>query len=177
MKIFLIAGKAGSGKSEIAKMIKEYYIYKLQKCAITQYSKFIKYFALELTDWDGNPNTKPRAYLQQIGDKIRNYDDKYFTNRMIEDINIYATLCDVLVVSDVRFPNEIEEIKLNYDNVYSIYIENQFANSPLTIDEQMHISETALENYNDFDYIIVNDKDINVLKEKVFKILEGLEKK
>ena len=42
MRIFLIAGKAGSGKNEVAKLIKEYYIYKLEECAITSYSKYIK---------------------------------------------------------------------------------------------------------------------------------------
>ena len=174
MKIFLVAGKANSGKGEVAKLIKEFYIYKLKKCAITQYSKFIKLFAEELTDWDGNPNNKPRTYLQTLGDTIRSVDSKYFTNRMLDDIKIYEKEVDVLVVSDVRFPEEIEEIKLNYDNVYSLYVENQFGSSNLTLQEQTHISETALENYNEFDYIIVND-DLNNLKDKVFKILEGLE--
>ncbi len=176
MKIFLIAGKAGSGKGEVAKFIKEYYIYKLQTCAITQYSKYIKLFAEELTDWDGNPNTKPRTYLQQLGDQIREIDSKFFVNRMIDDIKIYEKECNNLVVSDVRYPEEIEDIKLNYNDVYSIYVENQFGNSSLTLEEQMHKSETALENYNEFDYIIVND-DYNTLKDKVFKILEGIEVK
>ena len=174
MKIFLVAGKANSGKGEVAKLIKEYYIYKLQKCAITEYSKYIKMFASELTDWDGNINTKPRNYLQTLGDTIREVDAKYFTKRMLEDLKIYEKECDVLVISDVRFPNEIEEIKLNYDNVYAIYVENQFSVSNLTLEEQTHISETALENYNDFDYIITND-NLENLKDKVFKILEGIE--
>ena len=41
MRIFLIAGKAGSGKNVVAKLIKEYYIYKVEECAITSYSKYI----------------------------------------------------------------------------------------------------------------------------------------
>ena len=66
MKIFLISGTAGSGKGEVAKLIKEFYIYKLESSVITEYSKYLKSFARELTDWDGNPNTKPRKYLQFI---------------------------------------------------------------------------------------------------------------
>ena len=31
MKIFVVGGKSGSGKGEVAKMIEEYYIYKLKK--------------------------------------------------------------------------------------------------------------------------------------------------
>ena len=41
MRIFLIGGKSGSGKGEVAKIIKEYYIYKLETCAITEYSKYL----------------------------------------------------------------------------------------------------------------------------------------
>ncbi len=173
MRIFLIAGKAGSGKGEVAKIIKEYYIYKLEKCVITEYSKPLKKFAQELTDWDGNPNTKPRKYLQDLGDQIRKIDSKYFINKMLDDLKIYETLTDNLVISDVRMPDEIEDIKLNYDNVYSICVENQFGASKLSVEEQAHITETALEDYAEFDYILANDSYDN-LKDKVFKFLEGI---
>ena len=174
MKIFLVGGKAGSGKSEVAKYIKEYYIYKIESCVITEYSKYLKRFAIELTDWDGNANTKPRTYLQELGDKIRDLNSKYFINNMIEDLRIYKTLTENVVVSDVRYPDEIEDIKLNFDDVYAIYVENQFSKSNLTLEEQTHRSETALEDYPEFDYVLANDK-IEDLKDKVFKFLEGLE--
>ncbi len=173
MKIFLVAGKAGSGKGEVAKLIKEYYIYKLESCVITQFSKYLKSFAKELTDWDGNENTKPRAYLQQLGDKIRSKDEKYFINNMIDDLKIYDGLTDNVVISDVKLPAEIEDIKLNFDNVYAIWVENQFSQSNLSLEEQTHLTETALETYNEFDYILANDK-MEVLKDKVFKYLEGI---
>ncbi len=176
MKIFLIAGKAESGKGEVAKLIKEYYIYKLENCVITEYSKYLKSFAQELTDWDGNVNTKPRAYLQELGDKVRQIDNKFLTNRMLEDLKVYASLADVVVISGVRLPEEIEEIKLNYDNVYTICVENQFSQSNLSIAEQTHITETALDDYAEFDYILVNDTK-EKLKEKVFKFLDGIEAK
>lgn len=174
MRIFLVAGKAGSGKGEVAKLIKEYYIYKLENCVITEYSKYLKRFAQELTDWDGNPNTKPRKYLQELGDKVRTINSKYFTNNMVNDLNIYEKLTNNVVVSDVRFPSEIEEVKLNFDNVYAIYVENQFGPSKLSLEEQSHITETALENYQEFDYVLAND-NIETLKDKVFKYLEGIE--
>lgn len=174
MKIFLIAGKAGSGKGEVAKLIQEFYIYKLETCVVTEYSKYLKEYAMELTDWDGNSNTKPRAYLQELGDKVRSIDEKFLTNRMLDDLRVYDTLADVVVIGDVRLPLEIEEIKLNYDDVYTICVENQFKQSSLSIAEQTHITETALDNYEEFDYILVND-DKEALKDKVFKFLEGVE--
>ena len=61
--------------------------------------------------------------------------------------------------------------KINFFN--SIFLIT-FAPSKLTIKQQSDITETALERYTDFDYTIAND-DINLLKDKVFKILEGIE--
>ena len=173
MRIFLVAGTAGSGKGEVAKLIKEYYIYKLEECVITEYSKYLKMFAQELTDWDGNPNTKPRKYLQELGDKVRSIDSKYLINNMIEDLQVYKEYVDNVVIADVRLPQEIEDIKLNYDNVYAIYVINQHSKSILSVEEQAHITETSLEDYNEFDYIIPNDK-LETLKDKVFSFLEGL---
>lgn len=176
MKIFVVAGKAGSGKGEVAKIINEFYIYKLQTCVVTEYSKYLKRFAVEMTDWDGVSANKPRDFLQQFGSKIRAYDKNFFTKRMIEDINLYELGgIDVVIIADARMKEEIEKLKLNFDDVYSIYVVNQFAQSELSITQQAHITETALEDYDDFDYTIAND-DLKTLKEKVFKILEGIEK-
>lgn len=174
MKIFVIGGKSGSGKNEIAKMIEEYYIYKLKKCITTEFSKYIKLFAKELTDWDGISANKPRRFLQEFGAKVRAYDERFLTKRMIEDISLYEGFADVVIISDARMPIEFEEMKQSFDDVTSILVINNFAESKLTIEEQSDITETALETYNEFDYIIAND-DINKTKEKVFKILEELE--
>ena len=171
MRIFLIAGKAGSGKNEVAKLIKEYYIYKLEECAITSYSKYIKNFALELTNWDGTESNKPRDFMQRLGDDMRKNDPNFLVSNMIKDITIYQKYVENVVISDVRMPNEIEEIKNSFENVYAFYIVNQCGSSKLTIEQQSHITEVALEDYPDFDYIIAND-DLSKLKEKVFAILD-----
>ena len=140
-----------------------------------EYSKYLKNFALELTDWDGISANKPRDFLQNFGSQIRAYDKYFFTKRMIEDINIYALAgIDVVIIADARMPEEFEEMKENYDEVYSLLVVNQFAQSKLTIAQQSHITETALENYEEFDYTFAND-DLNTLKDKVFKYLEGVE--
>ena len=173
MRIFVIAGKAGSGKNEVARIIKEYYIYKLEDCAVTSYSKYIYNFAKELTDWDGMPGNKPRDFMQKVGDIIREVHPNYFTSNMIEDIPIYEKYVNNLVISDARMPGELDKIRDSFENVYTIYVENQFATSKLTIEQQSHITEHALEGYNDFDYIIANDTMEN-LKDKVFKILEEI---
>ena len=175
MKIFLICGKSGSGKGEVANIIKEYFIYKKENTVITEFSKPLKAFAKELTDWNGELSAKPRGYLQGLGDKIRSIDEKFFINSMLNDLRMYENLTNNVVISDVRFPMEIDDIKTAYDNVYAIYVENNFSQSKLSITEQTHITETALDSYNDFDYMIVND-NYESLRDKVFKIMEEVMK-
>lgn len=172
MRIFLVAGKAHSGKATIANIIKEYY--KEEKTIITEYSKYIKLYAKEMLDWDGAYETKPRGFLQKLGYDVRTNMDKYFfINRMLDDIKIYIKYTDVknIIIADCRYAEEIESIKEKFDNVTSIYTINEFGTNLLTDDEKRHISETSLENYEHFDYVIHNN-DINKLKEEVIKILE-----
>lgn len=173
MKIFLIAGKAGSGKAEIAKMIKEYYIYQKQDAVITEYSKYLKEYAKEMTEWDGYETNKPRKFLQDLGSYIRNDLNKpdFFTKRMIEDISIYERDFEVCVVCDIRYPNEIEDIKKVYSDVTTILVINQFGISPLSIEEQVHPSELAMESYDNYDFTIINNS-LPEVKELLFKMLE-----
>ena len=102
---------------------------------------------------------------------MRELDEDFLVSNMIKDITIYQKYVENLVISDVRMPNEIDKIKSSFDNVYSIYVVNQFGSSKLTIEQQSHITENALENYTDFDYTIAND-ELDKLKEKVFTILD-----
>lgn len=173
MKIFVVGGKSGSGKNEVAKMIMEYYTYEKKKCVISEFSKYIKLFAKELTDWDGISQKKPREFLQSFGARVRRYDKDFLTRRMIEDVALYEDYADVLIISDARLPHEFDSMKENFSQVISILVINQFGESKLSIEEQSDITERALENYDKFDAIIAND-DLDKTKEKVFKLLEGL---
>ena len=171
MKVFLIAGKAGCGKDEVAKLIKS----KLDNTVITSLSKYIKLFALEWTDWNGNEDNKPREFLQTMGDKLRAIDKDYLTKRIYEDIEVYKKEeISNIVVSDVRLVNEINYFK-NKSNLEVITIRVNCENSKrcLTDNEKCHITETELDKYNEFDYIIDNkfDKELEI---QINNILEGM---
>ena len=99
---------------------------------------------------------------------------KMLVNRMIEDIKVYSLYYDVVIISDVRFPEEIEEMKKTFKDVYSIYVVNQFGQSELSLQEQTHVTETALENYSNFDVTITND-NINVLDNRVIDFIERVD--
>lgn len=175
MKIYLVAGRAGSGKGEVAKIIKEHYLSKKRKPIITEYSKYLKLYANEILGWNGE-EPKPRKFLQELGVTIKENMDmpKMLVNRMIEDIKVYSLYYDVVIISDVRFPEEIEEMKKTFKNVYSIYVVNQFGQSELSLKEQTHVTETALENYSNFDVTITND-NINVLDNRVIDFIERVD--
>jgi len=175
MKIYLVAGRAGSGKGEVAKIIKEYYLSKKRKPIITEYSKYLKLYANEILGWNGE-EPKPRKFLQELGVTIKENMDmpKMLVNRMIEDIKVYSLYYDVVIISDVRFPEEIEEMKKTFKDVYSIYVINQFGQSELSLQEQTHVTETALENYSNFDVTITND-NINVLDNRVIDFIERVD--
>ena len=165
--IYLISGKARSGKNEVSKIIKEHYSNK--KSITISFGYYIKDYAKRISDWDGNEETKPRDLLQQLGiELIKNkIDDKLFINRIIEDIEVFSYFYDVIIVSDIRLKDELETLKNKYKNSISIRV-NRNKDNFLTHSQKEHLTETNLDNYDDFDYVIINDED---LKKKVEDIL------
>ncbi len=169
MRVFLIAGKAGSGKNEVANLIKK----NLSNTVITSLSKYIKLFALELTDWDGRDFNKPRAFLQNMGDTLRAIDEDFLVKRMKEDFTVYKKLAMENVVVDLRLRHEIEYFKkIEEIEVITIYVAASSSSRELSDDEKNHLTEIDLDTYNQYDYIIENHFDKR-LEEDVKRILEG----
>ena len=111
MKVYLIAGRARSGKTQTAKILKELLEKENRKVVITEYSKYIKLFAKDFLGWDMISEPKPRAFLQEMGEYVRHLNkDTYFTERMKEDLRIYEHFVDVVIISDVRMPKELDEL-------------------------------------------------------------------
>ena len=171
-KIIILSGQAQSGKNETANIIKEYYENKNKKTVILAYAKYLKDYAKEIINWDLKEETKPRELLQQLGvELIKNQiDENMLINRIKEDIKVYEYFFDVIIIADARFESEIEEIRNK--NTTVIKIEGKENN--LTQTQKNHITETALNNYNNYDYIIENKKTKKELKEQIEKIMEEI---
>ena len=172
--IFLIVGKARHGKDTVSDLIRDYY--KDKKTINDSYAYYMKDYAKRITDWDGSENTKPREFLQQFGTNlVRNkIDEFFFINRMIEDLKIFSYFFDVVTISDGRLVKEIDTIRENFNNVIVIRVNRPNFDNGLTEEQKNHLTETGLDNYNNYDYIIENDGTIENLKDKIEKILEGL---
>ncbi len=172
-KIYMIAGKARHGKDTIGGYIKEYYLKKGFKTIILQISSPLKYYASKALDWDGSEETKPRTFLQEVGTIIRSdIDEKFFTNRLIEDIKILGNYCDVIVITDVRLPLEFNEVSNSFQNVKKVFVERSNFESDLSKVEKKHAIENSLGDYHDYDIYIKNDGNLNQLKSKIESILE-----
>ena len=167
-KIFILSGKARSGKNEIAKIIEKYYSNK--DTISISFGHYIKDYAKRVSNWDGSEETKPRELLQQLGiELIKNkINNKLFINRILEDIEIFSYFYDIIIITDARLVDEIETLKENYPNSLSIrVIRNDYDNN-LTSDQKNHLTEIDLDSYKNFDYVIENN---NKLIEKIENIL------
>lgn len=167
-KIFIISGKARSGKNEIAKIIEKRYSNK--KCITISFGYYIKDYVKRISNWDGSENTKPRELLQQLGiELIRNKINKrLFIDRILQDIEIFSYFYDIIIISDVRLLDEITILKENYPNLVSIrVIRNNYENN-LTKEQKKHLTETDLDNFTNFDYIVENNEK---LEDEIIKIL------
>ena len=175
MKVYMIAGKAGAGKNTTANYIKEYYESIGKKTIITEMSKYLKLYAEEIVDWDRRRETKPRTFLQSVGDFVRKeaFTDTFFIDRILEDMKVYEKFADIVIIADVRYPMEIKAIENKYDSI-SIEVINEFSEYDLKPNEKNHASENALNSYKEFNYIIHN-KTFENLKEDAINIVKEVE--
>ena len=117
----------------------------------------------------------PRLLLQTIGtDIVRTINPDIWVNSLMNDYISYADaingtskikkLYPNWIISDVRFLNEVKAIKKKDGITIRINRESAYNST--------HSSETALDDYEDFDYIIDNNNCIDCLIEKVKEILK-----
>lgn len=172
--IYMIGGKARHGKDTIANYIKKYYEENNKKSIILQISTPLKFYASKALDWDGSEESKPRKFLQHLGIDIirKNMGEKFLINRLIDDIKVLSEFCDVIIVSDVRMPIEFEEIKKSFNNVKNVFVDRINYDNNLFNNESKHITETALDSFNNYDYVIKNDGTLEDLEKKVVTILK-----
>ncbi|MEE3342943.1 MAG: hypothetical protein VZS44_02515 [Bacilli bacterium] len=166
--VFCICGKAGSGKGVVANKLKESYTKKEYKVIISPYTKYLKKYASEILGEEITENNKPRTFLQKFSKEVIKEKlgyKNFFINRQLEDISIYQYYFDIIIISDVRFPKEIECIKDKGYKTISIGVIRENYDNGLTDTEKKDITETALDNYNKYDFIIKNDGKKDLTKE------------
>lgn len=85
-------------------------------------------------------------------------------------LEIPKTVTPNWIITDLRFPNEFEAVKDKGFNIRVIRDKGFWGNSPQTMMNTLHPSETALDNHQ-FTYEIINNGTIEELIEQVKQIL------
>ena len=118
-KIIIISGKASSGKSLSANIIKE----NTNNTILLAYADYLKMYAKNISGWDGSEDTKPRELLQQLGVELikNNINENMLINRIIEDIKVYDNLSAKEILYDlqgriVKNPSKGIYIKISNNN-------------------------------------------------------------
>lgn len=167
--IYVLSGKAKSGKNQVANMINDFYHDK--KCIQLSFAKYLKEYVKNITDWDGNEETKPRDILQSLGiDLLKKINPTLLISRVCDDIKVYSHFYDVIIITDARLIDEIETIKNNFKCI-TIRVLNKLDNN-LTNKQKNHITEIDLDNYNKFDYVIENNENIENQVMDILKVIK-----
>lgn len=158
--IFLVSGKAGSGKSTFTQDA----ILELDKFGIKakrmSFAAKIKDIASQYFCWNGTKDERGRTLLQHLGECGREYHINTWVNNLIHDIVTDVSNTKVYIIDDCRYVNEITCFEHDYRfKVIKINIQRTNYNSNLTLEQQMDVSENGLNNYAGFDTIIINNSD------------------
>lgn len=178
-KIILFSGKAENGKTTAAEILKKKLEVLGEKVVITRNAYYLKDLAKKYCGWDGIKDEKGRKLLQNLGtDIIRQKLNKpnFHVGRICEDIEICQNYVDYILIDDTRFKNEIYYPKAMFgDKVITINVKRTDPNfkSTLTDEQLKHPSETALDDFNEFDYII-EAKNLEDLDRAITHILNEI---
>lgn len=168
MKLYVIGGKAKSGKNTFGKFIREElkkYGYKPCVMHLTQplYSYAENYF-----EWNEHCDEKPREFLQKMGIEIikeKLGKKTFLLDRLSEDIEILSEFFDVFIITDARLKEEFKYLRNKHDKVTTIKLErDNYETTLLSESEKEHITENDLNDFYDFDYIINNTSIIDIKK-------------
>lgn len=147
MKIGL-SGRAGCGKSTIADYLIQHYGFRRYAFA-TKLKEICNEMFPEIL---ALPKVKHRWLLQKVGtDWFRSVDSDVWVKYLIRNVS-----GENIIVDDMRFKNEADALREAGFLVVRVERDAELRGAWGYNVEDVHISETALDNY-DFDYTLFND--------------------
>lgn len=148
MKVICISGKAGHGKDTAALYLKEQLEVGENRVLIAHYGDLVKYVCKTFFNWDGQKDRAGREMLQTVGtDIVRDEDPDYWVRFISDMLNFFESSWDYVLIPDCRFQNEIEYLIESGFRVTHMRIIRDNYVSDMPEEQQIHISETALDDY------------------------------
>ena len=147
MKVILISGKAEAGKDSTFDILNRLIPDEFKKIRMA-YGDYVKETAKQLWGWDGKKDEKGRALLQWWGTEyVRARYPDFWVETVVRLARVIKDEVNYLVITDVRFPNEITAWNKNEFDVVTVRVERPGHENALTEEQRNHISETALDNW------------------------------
>lgn len=170
MKVVLISGHAQNGKDACANIIKGCLVRSGKKVLVCHYGDLLKYICKTFFEWDGLKDNRGRTLLQYVGtDVIRAKREDYWVDFITGILGLFQNEWDYVLIPDTRFPNEVERMKEQFDTTH-IRVERKHFKSPLSLEQQSHPSETALDSCVP-DVLVQNDGSLEDLHKKIEEMI------
>ena len=177
--IYIICGGAKSGKTTFGNMLRDELKYNSLKPCVMQITGPLYHYAEDYFTWDRLRDEKPREFLQRFGIEIlkeKLNKPHFLINRLMEDIEVLDTFFDTFIISDVRFNEEIEILKDKYKDVVVIKLIRPFFDDELTMEQKMHVTEKAVDEITNFDYLVQNTS-LKELEKQAKDIVKDINKR
>ena len=113
----------------------------------------------------------PRKIMQELGEKMREISPSIWVDVVFEDTipKYLAQGYDCFAIADTRYPNEVEGVHANSGVVVRIDREGVGVTAG-----KEHSSETALRDYNKFDFIIENNGSLEDFYARLDRMMEDI---
>ncbi|MFW6272626.1 MAG: hypothetical protein ACOC2U_02460 [bacterium] len=147
--------------------------YMMNRDSVENVEKSIDKLIIKDENWFEDKTDITRNILQLYGTEIfrKRVDDDWWVNKVKKECE--ESDSDIIIVTDCRFPNEIEKMFSNEYKTITIRIERSI-NTEEHISQ--HDSEKALDDFTSWDYIVKNDGTIEDLNKSSVTIVEYIEK-
>lgn len=164
-KIFLLHAAARSGKNTCADAMKDYYVNSYHKrVLIIAFADYVKFVLDKYYDTPAERTEEYRTRIQQFAtEQVRASDVNYWANVVSDLLVAIQEDWDIVIIPDWRFGNERVALVSRFHE-YGIPVKTMLIDRPnieevdeMTEEQRAHISERNLDNYQNFDYTVINE--------------------
>lgn len=172
-KVILFSGKAGAGKDTVAAEVCKQLREQGYSTVVMHYADVLKFICSKYFGWDGNKDEKGRSLLQHVGtDVIRKQEPNYWVDFITHLLHLFESEWDYVLIPDCRFRNEISCMAEKFPTTHVRVVRPNYI-STLTLEQQKHPSETALDNVTP-DLIFNNEGSIEELPTQVSMLVDWI---
>ena len=173
-----LSGLKRSGKDTIGS-----YLIQRYNCKRFAFADEVKRLARELFPEEFVQNDKPVDLLQWLGNTMRQRNPDVWINKLSTMIQLTKDPVPNLVVTDVRYPNEVQALKKLGFTIVKVQVPVEVSverckATEINFTEELLLHESeqlAQSNEQYYDYIIENTGTLEELYKKVDKMMEVLQ--